>query len=79
MALSNHRHYISSTDEDLERAAGFMKIKSRENADERERYLGASAALYALAWNELKDEKDFFAVWTAIIREQDEWQDDGLA
>lgn len=74
MSLISHKHYISSTEEDLERAAGFMKIKSCEDSANSEMFVGASAALYALAWNDLKDERDFYEVWKAIVNG---WQSQG--
>lgn len=69
MAVSSHRNYVSSTAEDLERAAGRLETLSK-TAFENEWAIaahGAACALYALAWHDLKDEESMVNVWTMLM------------
>lgn len=67
MSVSSHRHYISTTADDLERAAGTLEIKAKAEPDAltRSRLIGGAAALRCLAKYELNTAKDFWAVFQA--------------
>jgi len=71
MAVSIHKHYVSSDADDLERAAGAMLIASKVPEDDENRLLciGASAALYAIAQNDLRTEEDFKKCWSLLVKE----------
>lgn len=67
MSVASHRHYISTTADDLERAAGTLEIKAKSEPDAltRSRLMGGAAALRCLAKYELNTAKDFWAVFQA--------------
>lgn len=68
MAVSSHRNYVSSTQEDLERAGGRMDIAGANASDPElaTACKGASIALYALAGYEIKSADDFLTIWLAL-------------
>lgn len=77
MAVSSHRNYVSSTADDLERAAGLLEIRAKQEPDTvtAAKMRGASAALYAIAWHEIKDERDFYTIWARIAFKNDREED----
>lgn len=73
MSISSHRNYVSSTAEDLERAAGLMKIKASQEVDVRtkNRLIGASKALYLLASFDINHPDDFWTLFKAYGFEEE--------
>ena len=78
MAVSIHKHYISSDAEDMERAAGYMLIQAKNHAGvvDEMYYYGAAAALYALAYHDLKTAEDFERVWLNWLDSKAEGQEE---
>lgn len=68
MAVSSHRNYVSSTAEDLERAAGRLITSCKATNDKRmaDMLRGGAYALYALAWHDIKSEDDMLTVWSML-------------
>lgn len=69
MAVSWHRNSVTSTADDLERAAGRLETASKTSNDETWSIAahGGACALYALAWHDLKTEDDMFNVWSMLM------------
>lgn len=69
MAVSSHRNYVSSTAEDLERAAGKLLTASKNTADDAmsNALKGGAYALYALAWHDIKSEDDMLTIWSMLM------------
>lgn len=74
MAVASHRNYISSTREDLERAAGRLVIASKAATEDAwaNAMFGAAQALYALAEYEIKDEESFLNIWMMLMERGEE-------
>lgn len=69
MAVSSHRNYVSSTAEDLERAAGRLETVSKTTEDPAwaNAAHGAAVALYALSAHDMKTEEDMLTVWSMLM------------
>lgn len=74
MSVSSHRNYVSSTKEDLERAAGRLLIASKAFDDDAwaNAAYGAAQALYALSAQDIKDEESMLNVWTMRMKAGEE-------
>lgn len=69
MAVSFHSHSVRCDAEDLERAAGLFLTKAKEAEDARQVVALHSAAcvLHALAFHDMKTEKDMFTIWNMLF------------
>lgn len=76
MAVASHRNYVSSTMEDLERAAGRFKqiynasgyaLDASNGTDMACAAYGAAIALYAMSLHDVRDADEMLNIWTMMI------------